>query len=78
MDFLSSVSTDETTCQCCGAQLTGRRGKKFYSDQCRAQFHNQKRNKDERWLTGMNRVLRKNRTILKKLNPVGHSTVRQM
>ena len=77
MDFLPAEPDDEKRCLSCGGDVSGRMGKKFCSDQCRAQFHNKKKNKDEKWIKGLNSRLRKNRTILKKLNPVGHSTVRQ-
>lgn len=76
MDFLPAEGKDVKRCLSCGGDVSGRLGKKFCSDQCRAQFHNQKKNKDEKWIKGLNSLLRRNRTILKKLNPVGHSTVR--
>ena len=77
MDFLPPEPKNVKQCLSCGGDVSGRMGKKFCSDQCRAQFHNKKKNKDEKWIKGLNSLLRKNRTILKKLNPVGLSTVRQ-
>jgi predicted nucleic acid-binding Zn ribbon protein len=77
MDFLPPEPRDIKHCLSCGGNVSGRMGKKFCSDQCRAQFHNKKKNKDEKWIKGLNSLLRKNRTILKNLNPVGLSTVRQ-
>jgi predicted nucleic acid-binding Zn ribbon protein len=65
------------TCLACGGKLTGRIGKKFCSDQCRATFHNRRKTKEEQWIQQLNRVLRKNRSVLKNLNPKGYSTVRQ-
>ena len=64
-------------CLSCGSKLAGRLGKKFCSDQCRAQFNNRRKVKEERWIQQLNRILRKNRSVLKNLNPVGQSKVRQ-
>lgn len=64
-------------CLSCGSPLSGRLDKKFCSDQCRSQFNNRRKSKEEKWIQQLNRILRKNRKVLKDLNPVGHSTVRQ-
>ncbi len=76
MEELPEKDATQKTCLSCGSLLSGRFGKKFCSDQCRAQFNNRRKNKEEKWITHLNRILRKNRTILKTLNPTGHSTVR--
>jgi predicted nucleic acid-binding Zn ribbon protein len=57
--------------------MAGRLEKKFCSDQCRAMFHNRRKSKEEKWIQQLNRILRKNRTVLKTLNPKGQSKVRQ-
>ena len=62
-------------CQLCGEELRGRIDKKFCSDQCRATAHNQNKKVAEKAVYHINKVLKKNRNILKKLNPVGKSTV---
>ena len=64
------------TCSNCGTKFSGRKDKKFCSDQCRATYHNDKKLKEEKWIHHLNRILRKNRTVLKTLNPTGHSTIR--
>lgn len=65
------------SCLACGDKLSGRMGKKFCSDQCRAMYHNRRKTKEEKWIQQLNKILRKNRSVLKSLNPKGHSTVRQ-
>lgn len=77
MDELLKNEIKPDSCLSCGAGLTGRLGKKFCSDQCRAQFHNKIKSKEERWIHEVHRILRKNRSVLKSLNPAGHATVRQ-
>ena len=65
--------------QVCNAELAGRFDKRFCSDQCRAQLHNIKRKADagERMILDINRILRKNRSILKGSSPMGKTTTRQ-
>ena len=38
-------------------------------------FHNRKKNEEEKLVIKVNRVLRKNRSILKRINPNGNSSV---
>jgi len=66
-------------CQVCGTGLAGRVDKRFCSDQCRAQLHNLKRKADvgERMILDINRILRKNRSILKVSSPLGKTTTRK-
>jgi predicted nucleic acid-binding Zn ribbon protein len=66
-------------CQVCGTGMAGRVDKRFCSDQCRAQLHNLKRKADvgERMILNINRILRKNRSILKVASPLGKTTTRQ-
>jgi predicted nucleic acid-binding Zn ribbon protein len=77
MEELLKKEAQLQECLTCGSELTGRAGKKFCSDQCRAQYNNRKKTTEERWIQQLNRILRKNRTVLRTLNPKGHSTVRQ-
>lgn len=55
----------------------GRSDKKYCSDQCRATANNQLKNETEKVIIEFNKRLRKNRTILKTLCPIGKSTVRK-
>lgn len=77
MEELLKKEDNPQNCLSCGSGLTGRMGKKFCSDQCRAMYHNRRKTTEERWIQGLNSILRKNRFVLKTINPVGHSTVRQ-
>ncbi len=59
----------------CGDTFTGRNGKKYCSNQCRATYFN-KRNADaNNFVRNINKILRNNRLILKNLNPNGKSRV---
>ncbi len=67
----------QDVCLECGSQIIGRLDKKFCSDQCRYIFNNKKKRLHEVAIQNVNRILRKNRSILKSLNPVGKTTVRR-
>ena len=72
MDKATSVK-----CNKCGRPLQGRIDKRFCDAYCRNSFNNQIMGKEEQNISEVNRMLRKNRTILKTLSPVGKSTVRK-
>jgi hypothetical protein len=57
--------------------MEGRSDKKFCGDQCRASHNNAQRSQSERLIMEVNKVLRKNRTLLKQLNPTGMSIIRK-
>jgi predicted nucleic acid-binding Zn ribbon protein len=64
-------------CLECGAELHGRIDQKFCSDQCRNTYNN-RLNKDETaYMRNVNHTLRKNRRILKELNPSGKAKVKK-
>jgi predicted nucleic acid-binding Zn ribbon protein len=67
------------SCQVCGRAFAGRSDKKYCSDQCRAVVNNRKKKADpgECMMLDLNRVLRKNRSILKIMSPLGKTTTRQ-
>ncbi len=67
----------ERYCLECGAKLIGREDKKFCNDQCRNSYNNKLNRDDNSVMTTINRKLRKNRRILKKLNPNGKAKVRR-
>lgn len=69
----------ETKCQICGKAVSGRSDKKYCSDQCRAQVNNLKKRADpgEKLMLEMNRALRRNRSVLKGLSPMGKTTTRR-
>jgi predicted nucleic acid-binding Zn ribbon protein len=73
------MKANAIACQVCGRPLAGRSDKKYCSDQCRAQLHNQKKKLDagELIIQDINRVLRKNRSILRSNSPMGNIITRQ-
>ncbi len=64
-------------CLVCGTALVGRTDKKFCSDQCRSIENNKSKYESQRPILDVNKILRKNRSILKSLCPVGMATVRK-
>lgn len=64
-------------CKQCGKQLTGRLDKKFCDDYCRSTFNNQNKRKDQLYIQEVNRIIRRNRRILKSLCPIGKASVRK-
>lgn len=64
-------------CLECRHPMRGRKGKKFCSNQCRAAFHNNQKSEEEKKILQLNSILRKNRSILKNLNPAGYTNLRQ-
>ena len=72
MDSFSPVK-----CLKCGKPLAGRSDKKFCDSYCRNSYNNQNKSTEERYLMLVNSILRKNRTILKKLSPEGKATIRK-
>lgn len=64
-------------CIKCDKPLTGRADKKFCDSYCRNSFNNQSRSSEEVLITAVNKVLRKNRRILRTLSPLGKAIVRK-
>jgi hypothetical protein len=64
-------------CKECGKTLHGRLDKRFCDAYCRNAFNNKIKRRDEQYVLNTNRILRKNRRILKTLSPIGKSTVRK-
>lgn len=64
---------EKRICPVCGDAITGRKDKKFCSDQCRNIYNNEKFNVrlNYNYIRNVNRILKKNRDILAKLNPDG-------
>jgi hypothetical protein len=54
----------------------GRTDKKYCDDQCRNAFNNKLKRQHEKLILDTNKILRKNRSILQQLNPVGKTTIR--
>ena len=68
----------ERVCQECSDVLLGRIDQKFCSDQCRNTFNNRLNRDETGYMKNLSRVLRKNRRILKELNPDGSSGASKM
>lgn len=64
-------------CPVCNSPLVGRSDKKYCSDQCRYIANNKQKIQNERPILDVNKKLRKNRSILKKLCPIGKAVVRK-
>ncbi|MEQ9304315.1 MAG: hypothetical protein RJQ14_10415 [Marinoscillum sp.] len=58
----------------CGREFLGRSDKKFCSDGCRSAYNNKATGGSDKFIRKVNRRLKKNRTIMQKLNPEGKTT----
>ena len=65
------------TCTECNGKIIGRSDKKFCSDECRVNYHNNRNRDSNKLIRNINRILRKNRRILFELNPNGNSKITQ-
>lgn len=65
----------ERKCLDCGKVLHGRQDKKFCNDYCRNNYYNRQNREQNALIRKVNAVLRKNRQILKALNPTGKGKV---
>jgi len=66
------------TCLECGSELFGRIDKKYCSDQCRTQYYNRTHSKNKNLYRDINAILKKNHTVLQKLNPSGKTKVSEI
>ena len=62
---------EKRLCLNCSEPITGRVDKKFCSDYCRNSYNNQLNKDETNSIRRINYILRKNRKILKDLNPTG-------
>jgi hypothetical protein len=67
----------ERLCLDCQAILNGRADKKFCDDQCRTNYNNRIRAEDNSYLNEVNRILKKNRDILRQQNPDGKVKIKK-
>lgn len=65
----------DQTCAECGTSFKGRIDKRFCSDECRTAFNNRQKAVDNKYISEINSILRKNRKILLQLNPEGKNRV---
>lgn len=66
---------NKRTCKECGEILNGRSDQKFCDDGCRNAFNNKKLGTSTLFMRKINRILKKNHTILKELNPNEKTTI---
>lgn len=64
-------------CLDCSALLKGRSDKKFCDDQCRSSYNNQLKVENNSYLNKLNKILKKNRDILKAENPEARTKVKR-
>jgi hypothetical protein len=67
----------EKRCGECGTLIIGRIDKRFCSDQCRNTFNNRLNSDVTSYVRNTNNALRKNRRILKELNPNGRIRIKR-
>jgi hypothetical protein len=68
---------EEKKCLHCGKILGGRLDKKFCDHYCRNSYNNNTARDSEKRINEINRILRRNRTILRQINPEGRTTIRK-
>lgn len=66
----------ERFCRECGAPLTGRKDKQFCNDDCRTAWHNRKYYNRLREMAEVNRILRRNHTLLESVHSLGLRSIR--
>ena len=65
---------DDRKCLDCGEPLKGRADQKFCNDLCRNAFNNKKLSGSTNFMRKINRILKKNHSILEELNPEEKTT----
>lgn len=63
---MTASKVAEKTCLHCGDTVKGRIDKKFCSDDCRVSWHNLQNRDVSKFMTNINKILRKNRRILEE------------
>lgn len=66
---------NDRKCLECYEQLRGRADQKFCNDQCRSAYNNRQLIDSNKVVRSVNRILKKNYSILTLLNPEGKTTV---
>jgi len=65
------VAVNKRVCQECKTAISGRRDKVFCGDECRVSYNNRLNRDSTTLMRNVNNTLRRNRRILKRLNPKG-------
>ena len=66
---------EKRICLECGQRLAGRADKKFCTSECRSAYNNKLNGASTNLIRRVNSILRKNRRILKNLNPNGKTKI---
>lgn len=69
------VNRKRNKCNYCGEEVKGRIDKKFCDESCRNTYNNNINRDANKFMSRINRILRKNRRLLKELNPNGKAKV---
>ncbi len=72
-----SILDMKQKCINCGDTFVGRSDKKFCGDQCRNSYNNKIKREHEKLILDINKILRRNRKILKTFNPEGKTIIRR-
>jgi predicted nucleic acid-binding Zn ribbon protein len=72
------MNETKPNCPECGYEIIGRSDKKFCSDQCRNTYNNRLKKDSNNYIRKISSILRKNRRILKELNPQGKIKIQKM
>lgn len=72
------MANQKRFCKECNEEIYGRRDKQFCSDHCRATHYNNLNADTTGFIRRINYLIRKNRSILCRLNPQGKTRVHKM
>jgi predicted nucleic acid-binding Zn ribbon protein len=64
-------------CLECNAEVKGRSDKRFCNDYCRNLYHNKQNRDATNYIRRVNNILRKNRRILNKFNPLAKTKIKE-
>ena len=73
--IVSIIKETNKYCLLCNEKLEGRIDKKFCSDYCRTEYHNNRNRLSAETIRKINTILKRNRKILAELNPVKRTAV---
>lgn len=69
------MNEEQNVCLFCGETVKGRIDKKYCDDSCRNSYNNRANRDSNNFMRRINRILRKNRRLLKTYNPTGKARV---
>ncbi len=75
MEEIDYVERDLKLCPNCNKTIVGRSDKIFCCDECRTMFHNKKHREQLRTVNKIDRILKKNRSIIDNLYSVGRTRI---